>query len=241
MATTPTTPVLTPTKVNGGRSLPMPGLYVDPAQEMTHDELSGFLGDADLNGAYLADLLSAMLAHEQCGRHLYRTCAERTQNPMLKSKYEHFGEETEQHVRILQELIHGCGGDPQYVSPQARLVHGMDAALAESTYKLTGSVDMMCVEMAMLDAVFLAESMDHANWSMLSHLTARMPEGEIRDRFARAVGTVEDQEDEHVGWARETKERLVVLQAESRAMTTVAAKAEELVTRIRGWFDGTRG
>lgn len=228
---------LTPTKLTGARVRDMPGTYVEPMQEMTSDDMDAFMAESDMNGSYIADVLSAMLAHEQCGRHLYKTCAERSLNPMLKAKYEHFGEETEQHVQILQDLIEACGGDPQYVSPQARLVHGMDTALVQSTYKLSGGVDAMCAEMSLLDAVFLAESMDHANWSMLSHLTLRMPEGEIRDLFADAVGRVEAQEDEHVHWARQTKERLVMLQAESSAMTTVAMKAEEFLARIRSWFD----
>jgi rubrerythrin len=231
---------LTPTKARGARSRAMPGTYMEPMQEMTFDELDGFMPDSGMNGAFMADLLSAMLAHEQCGRHLYRTCAERTENPMLKSQYEHFGEETEEHVRILHELIEACGGDPLYVSPQARLVHGMDTAVVESTYRLTGSVDMMCAEMAMLDAVFLAESIDHANWATLVHLTEQLPDGEIRQRFSDAVRQVEDQEDEHLAWAKNTKRELVMLQAQSTTMSVVATKAEDVLARIRGWFDGSR-
>src|SRR5205823_11962091 len=34
-----------------------------------------------------ADLLGAVLAHEQCGMHLYRAVAGATQNPVLKSRY----------------------------------------------------------------------------------------------------------------------------------------------------------
>jgi rubrerythrin len=234
------TPTLIPTKLAGARARPAPGLYVDPMQQISDDELDSFAAGTGLDGQFVADLLSAMLAHEQCGRHLYRSCARRTNNPMLRSKYEHFGDETEQHVRILQQLIEACGGDAQYVSPQARLVHGLDMALVQSTYKLSGGVDPMTAEMGLLDAVFIAETMDHTNWSTLARLTERMSEGEVRDRFADAVARVESEEDEHLRWASDTKQRLVMMQAESGMMRTAAMKAEELVARIRSWFDGTQ-
>jgi hypothetical protein len=47
---------------------------------------------------------------------------------------------------------------------------------------------------------------------------------------------VEDEEDEHVGWARETRATLTLLQAHSSVMTAAGAKAEELLARVRNWF-----
>jgi hypothetical protein len=47
---------------------------------------------------------------------------------------------------------------------------------------------------------------------------------------------VEEEEDEHVGWARETRATLTLLQARSSVMTTVGSKAEELIARVRNWF-----
>lgn len=114
----------------------------------------------------------------------------------------------------------------------------MDTKLVESTFAGSGSLDLMTAEMAMLDAVFLAESMDHANWSLLSTLCEQMPEGDLRDRFRAAVDAVEEQEDEHLEWARTTKERLVMLQATSSFAATAAATMEDVTARIASWFDG---
>ena len=94
----------------------------------------------------------------------------------------------------------------------------------------------MTAEMTMLDAVFLAETIDHANWTSFRDLTMTMDEGDLRDAFLAAVDEVEDEEDEHVGWAQETCAMLTLLQAHSSMLTAVGAKAEELVARVRNWF-----
>ncbi len=229
-------PVLTPTKATGGRAKPVPGLYVEPGCEMTDDMLEASLVDTGLNGPFVADLLSGMLAHERCGRHLYRTCAERSHNPMLQLKYREYGEETERHVAILEELVNALRGDPSYVSPMARAVQGMDTKLVESTFLGSGSIDLMTAETAMLDAVFLAESTCHSNWKVLSKLCGSLSDGPVRDQFQRAVDEVEDQEDEHLEWAQSTRERMVTLQAESGVMASVGMEAEETIARIRSWF-----
>jgi hypothetical protein len=90
--------------------------------------------------------------------------------------------------------------------------------------------------MAMLDAVFLAESADHANWSMLSDLVPQLPEGELRSALQAAVDEVEPQEDEHLSWAKDTKAKLVTMQIKSGTMEKMGEKAEEIVARIRNWF-----
>jgi demethoxyubiquinone hydroxylase (CLK1/Coq7/Cat5 family) len=230
-------PVLTPTKALGAQVRPMEGTYAEPGQQISDNELDMFLPGSGMNGGFLADLMSAMVTHERCGRHLYRSVAGRTNNPMLRRRYQEFGEQTERHFEILEALITAAGGNPCYVSPQARVTQGLDTKLVESTFALGGGVDVMTQEMAMLDAVFLAETIDHANWSTLSKLTDSMADGELRDRFRAAVAEVEEEEDEHLDWAATTKQRMVMLQAEHGAVATMTAKAEELLARVRGWFD----
>jgi hypothetical protein len=48
--------------------------------------LDALFEGANVNGPFVADLLSAALAHERCGRHLYRSCEGRTNNPMLQRR-----------------------------------------------------------------------------------------------------------------------------------------------------------
>jgi len=227
---------LTPTKAAGATATPNDVLYVDPAAETRPDDARGQFADTGLNPMFFRDLMSAMLAHERCGTHLYRSVAGRTQNPVLKQNYEHFGEETARHVEILEQLIATAGGNPNYISATARAVEAMDSRILETTFILSGSLDVMNAEMAMLDAVFLAETIDHANWHNLSTLVESMQTGQTRNSFQTAIDEVEEQEDQHLEWARNTKARLLTVQAETSLTTTIEIKAEELVARVRDWL-----
>src|SRR4051794_16924453 len=227
---------LHPTKEQGATSKANEVMYVDPTATTTDEEISSQIVIEGLNSGFVADLLSGMLTHERCGTHLYRSVAARSNNPILQRRYEEFGKETEHHVEVLEQLITATGGNPNYVSATARAVEGTDSKLLEATFMLGGALDLMTQEMAMLDAVFLAESMDHANWHTLAELVPSLPEGSVRDAFQAAVTEVESQEDEHLEWAKTTKLRLVKLQTESSMLTDVGMKTEELMARIRNWF-----
>jgi ferritin-like metal-binding protein YciE len=232
-----TTPTLNPTADKGARSRAMEMTYVDPAREVTPDQFNEMLSGIGMNGPFVADLLSDMLTHERCGAHLYATVAQRTNNPVLKNRYEQFGRETIEHVQILEDLISRLGGDPMYVSPSARATDAADSKLVETTFMLTGSIDLMQQELVMLDAVLLAEAKDHANWSCLSKMADTLPEGDVRAAFRAAADRVEPQEDEHFGWANDVRCKLVSAQASSRTAQLLGAKAEELVAAIKSWLD----
>jgi hypothetical protein len=206
------------TKQTGGRAILMTATtFTAPEQALLPDDLTGLLPGSGLNGAFLADLLSSFLAHEQCGYHLYRSAISLTTDAALKGKYEEFCAETEEHIRIFEELIGACGGQPGYVSAAARLVEAADTKLHEAAVLLCDGADVPTLELAILEAVVLAETKCHADWSLIQKMTALMPEGAGRDAFQAAVDQVEDQEDEHVTWARTTWEEMVMTQATSGA------------------------
>src|SRR5437868_5692978 len=96
---------LTPTKEKGATTKPLQMVYVEEPQQTTDEELDALFAGTGLNGAFIADVLSSMLTHERCGRHLYRAVEGRTNNPVLRAKYREFGRETERHVEILEQLI----------------------------------------------------------------------------------------------------------------------------------------
>ncbi len=197
------------TKDVGGTAKPVGLLYVEPDLQVLDGGAGTALEATGLDAALAADLLSACLAHERCGVHLYRSVAARTTSDELREQYLHFGEETLEHVRILEELIAGAGGDPHYVSPSARATEKAAAGLLESTWCLGGSVDAMTAELAMVEAVLLAEAKDHGNWELLGMLAEQMAEGDVRTQLEAAVATVLAQEDEHYGWATATRTRML--------------------------------
>lgn len=192
-------------------------------------------GELDIEGAnptFLADLLSAFLMHERCGAELYHEVTERTKNPILKTKYQEFGKETQKHTEILTRVIGELGGNPDYVSPSARGVEAQDKNLVQATISLQTD-DLMAKEMAMLDAVFVAESVDHANWQAVSKIARQFQGKKLGDVLGRAAAEVEPEEDKHLSWASATREKLAMMQVKSSAMQSVGEKTEELMARMQ--------
>jgi rubrerythrin len=205
------------TKETGGRAPLMTTVSFSPPEcAMDPERLQAFLAGSGLNGRFMADLLSSCLMHEQCGLHLYRTALSMTDDPTLRRRYQEFGAETEDHIRIFEELITACGGQPGYVSPTARLTEALDTKIHEAVITLPDGADQAAFELAILEAVLLAETKCHADWSLIQQLTAELPEGETRSAFQAAVDQVEEQEDEHVRWAKQTWEELILTQAKAK-------------------------
>jgi rubrerythrin len=227
---------LIPTAATGARSMPQQMTVVDPARTQVPEAKAEFLAGTELNGPFVADLLSDMLAHERCGVQLYRSAEQRTNNPILQERYRHFGEETAEHVAILETLITELGGDPAYVSPAARATEKAGAALLESTFLLGGSVDLLTQEQVLLDAVLLAEAKDHANWACLAGMVEDLPTGDVRMALETATDEVEVQEDEHLRWAQDTRCRMISLQATSGPTSSLSTKTEEVIARIKNLF-----
>lgn len=208
----------TTTKQTGGAAILMTATtFTAPERALLAEDLAEMLPDSGLNGPFIADLLSSFLAHEQCGFHLYRSAISLTTDATLKQRYEEFCAETEEHIRIFEDLIAACGGRPGYVSAAARLVEAADSKLHEAAVLLCDGADVPTLELAILEAVLLAETKCHADWSLIQKMTALMPEGAGRAAFQAAVDQVEDQEDEHVTWARSTWEQMIMTQATSGA------------------------
>lgn len=232
---TTTSPMYTTTFETGGTTKPGPAVYANPERtrtELDHQDLGG----GALNPPFIADFLSAALMHEMCGRHLYRSVAARTNNPMLKARYEQFGNETEEHIAALSELAIALGGEPGYVSPMARATEKLDHGALEATFMLDGSLDMMTREMAMLDAVVVAETIDRANWMALADIGEQLPDGPAKDAVVGATSRYLGQEEEHIGWALAKRAELTRLQATRPVMSDLAASAEQAVDWFKGLF-----
>jgi rubrerythrin len=196
------------TKATGGTARALESTYVAPESQMAV-VASGSFADAGMNAGFVMDLLSACVAHERCGAHLYQSVAGRTIDADLRASYEQFGAETREHVDKLERLIVEAGGDPNYVSPSARATERTAGGILESTFLLSGSVDAATAEVVMLEAVMLAEAKDHSNWELLAQLAVGMADGPLSELMLSTTEEVLAQEEEHYGWARETRARLL--------------------------------
>jgi rubrerythrin len=199
------------TKETGAKTMPIGMTVAEPACQMSGTQLMSFGQDVEGNSIFLANLISAFSAHERCGVHLYRTAAGMTQFDEWRDRYTEFGAQTAEHIRILAELTTQLGGNPMYVSPQARMTEFFDAKLMEPIL-LAGSVDLMTMEITTLEAVLLAEQKCHSNWELLKTLAGRMSDSPARRAIEQAVAQVEDQEDEHVRWAQQTLKKTLLAQ-----------------------------
>jgi rubrerythrin len=231
--------VITPTHEDGARTVPTAMTEVAPEQTMNAAELEMFAAGSGLNAVFLADTLSAFIAHEQCGVHLYRVVAGASQNPILKGKYERFLGQTEHHVNILERLVSALGGNPYYVSPTARLVHSMNTGMLQGVVLAAGSADPLTRELAMLEAVLLAETKDHGDWAFLAHLADEVPEGDARSALRAAVQEVAPEEDEHVNWARDTWQRMSSLQTKSTVTMKIADFTERTMATVKNAIGGS--
>src|SRR5215207_1201630 len=179
----------------------------------------------------MLDKLSEFLMVEQCGFALYKVVASRSTTPELKQKYEEFGRETAHHRVVLVPLIERLGGDPSYISPPARIAQFKAAKLLESALAVDG-LSQPEIEMNDLENVLLAETKDHADWHLLNEIAKQManpsmmeklqdatkqalgmmPSGvsmvDVQQAIQTAVDEVEDEEDEHLSWARDRLTRM---------------------------------
>jgi hypothetical protein len=154
-----------------------------------------------VNNQVLLDKLSEFLMVEQCGWQLYRVVESRATDKELKQRYREFGQETDRHRTILTKLIRDLGGDPDYVSPTARVAQAKSEALLQSAL-VSGPLGAAEREAGDLENVVLAETKDHADWELLEQLAQVLPEGKARAAIEAAVAEVGPQEDEHLGWAQ---------------------------------------
>jgi rubrerythrin len=154
-----------------------------------------------MNNEVLLDKLSEFLMVEQCGWQLYRVVESRTSDKELQARYQEFGQETDRHRTILTRLIEDLGGDPDYVSPTARLAQAKSEALLASAL-VSGPLSEAERETSDLENVLLAETKDHADWELLGQLAEQLANGKARKAIEAAVAEVGPQEDEHLGWAQ---------------------------------------
>jgi len=227
-------PVLIETSATGGRTMPLSMTCVQPDRAVSPAELSEQtrLG-GDLNVPFVAGTLSAFLAHERAGAALYRVAAGHSENPMLTTKYHEFAGETVEHIGIYEQLITDLGGDPHYVSPAARITEQLGAKLLEGPVLLAGSVDLVTLETAFLEAVLVAEHKCRDNWILLARLGEMLPDQTARSTVAAAVARVRPQEDEHAHWAADTWLELAVTNATSPAASAGMGVLERAAHKVK--------
>lgn len=154
----------------------------------------------------LNNLLYEALETEMGGIQIYETAIECAINDDLKEEWEEYLEQTQNHERILLELMQKLGLDPELETPGREVVRHIGEALVQAMEMARASGKPEVAQLVATECVVLAETKDHMNWELIG-MCAEKLKGANGQALKAAHEEVEDQEDEHLyhtkGWARE--------------------------------------
>lgn len=171
----------------------------------------------------LNNLLYEALETEMGGIQIYETAIGCAINDDLKEEWEEYLEQTQNHERVLLELMQQLGLDPELETPGREVVRHIGEALVQAMEMAKTSGKPEVAQLVATECVVLAETKDHMNWELIG-MCAEKLKGANGQALKAAHEEVEDQEDEHLyhtkGWARE-------LWIESLGMPAVLPPPEE--------------
>jgi rubrerythrin len=152
------------------------------------------------------ELLLQALETEMGGVQIYQTALGCVVNEDLKEEWEKYLEQTKRHVEIVTELCGTMGLDPKQETPGRKVVRHIGESLVKAMKMAKDAGKPEAAELVACECVSLAETKDHANWELMSHL-AKKTKGKEAQALKAACEEVEEQEDEHLyhskGWCRE--------------------------------------
>ena len=152
------------------------------------------------------DLVYQALETELGGVEIYTTALSCVQNADLREEWEKYLEQTRNHVEVLRDVCKKLGLDPDRETPGRQVVRHVGKSLVKAMQLALGAGEPEAAEIVAAECVTLAETKDHANWSLIGMLSES---GSVKEQevLQAAYDEVEDEEDEHLyhssGWARE--------------------------------------
>jgi ferritin-like metal-binding protein YciE len=181
------------------------------------------------------ELLYQALETELGGVEVYTTALRCVENEELKEEWEEYLEQTENHVKIMEEVLTNLELDPDEETPGRKVVRHIGESLVESMELALAEGEPGAAQLVAAEAVVLAETKDHQNWHLIGEV-AKKAKGDVAKILKEAYEQVEHEEDEHLyhtkGWARE-------LWIESLGMKAVLPPPEE-VKKVETAIDAAR-
>jgi rubrerythrin len=172
----------------------------------------------------LNELLYQALETELGGVQVYTTALECVVNEDLKEEWEKYLDQTQTHVKIVQEMMEQLDLDPETETPGREVVRHHGESLVEAMEMALEAGDSNSAQLVAAECVVLAETKDHLNWELIGE-AANNAARDVAEVLQAAYEQVEEEEDEHVyhtkGWTRE-------LWIESLGMKAVLPPPEEV-------------
>jgi hypothetical protein len=176
-----------------------------------------------MKDAQVDELLYQALETELGGVKVYETAIRCTVNEDLRTEWQGYLEETENHVRIVSDVFSELDLDPEVETTGRAIVRAKGEALIAAMETALEGGDMSNAQLVAAECVVDAEIKDHANWELIGEVAQELS-GDRARVLQDAYEQVEEEEDEHLyhtqGWARE-------LWLESLGLTAVLPPPEE--------------
>jgi len=170
------------------------------------------------------ELLYQALETELGGVQIYTTAIQCAENEDLKEEWEEYLEQTQNHVKIVQQTMETLGLDLDKETPGRAVVRHTGESLVKAMEMTMSNAERAAAQLVAAECVVLAETKDHLNWELIGE-AAKQAKGEMAKALKEAHDQVEDEEDEHLyhttGWTRE-------LWIESLGMPAVLPPPEEV-------------
>jgi ferritin-like metal-binding protein YciE len=154
----------------------------------------------------IRELLYQALETELGGVQVYRTAVRCAVNDDLKQEWEEYLEQTQNHVRIVENVFSRLELDPEVETPGRMVVRHIGESLVKAMEMALEGGKPEAAQIVAAECVVLAETKDHLNWELIGEL-AKKAKGEKGSALEEAHKEVEEEEDEHLyhttGWTRE--------------------------------------
>jgi ferritin-like metal-binding protein YciE len=152
------------------------------------------------------ELLYQALETELGGVQVYKTALRCAVNDDLKQEWEEYLEQTQNHVRVVENVFTRLELDPEEETPGRKIVRHIGESLVKAMEMALEGGKPEAAEIVAAECVVLAETKDHLNWELIGEL-AKKAKGEKGAALKEAHKEVEEEEDEHLyhttGWTRE--------------------------------------
>ena len=159
-----------------------------------------------MNKDQMHEVLFEALETEKGGVHIYETALRCVLNEDLKKEWEEYLEQTENHVMVLIGVLKKLGLNPDQDTPGRQVVRHSGESLIKTMEIALMAGKPQAAQIVAAECVMLAETKDHANWSLIGLIAEKLT-GSEQQILKKAHDEVEDEEDEHLyhttGWARE--------------------------------------
>ena len=170
------------------------------------------------------NLLYEALETELGGVQVYTTALRCVENEELKQEWEEYLEQTQNHVKVVEDVLMKLDLDPNEETPGRKVVRHIGESLVEAMEMALAEGEPGQAQLVAAEAVIHAETKDHQNWHLIGEVSKKV-KGEVAKVLKEAYDEVEHEEDEHYyhtkGWARE-------LWIESLGMKAVLPPPEEV-------------